>query len=472
MSNSLSAMRPELVREWSDKNLPLTPDKITYGSNKIVWWKAACGHEWQTSVKARSKGENCPICSGARVIEGINDLATLKPELVQEWSEKNEIKPTEVSIGSHKKVVWKCRYGHEWEASIKSRTINSTGCPYCSHNKVLEGFNDLASQMPEIAAEWSEKNYPLLPTMVTPFANRKVWWKCSKGHEWHTLISTRSGGSKCPYCSGQILLKGFNDFATTHAELAEEWSNHNLPLTPDMINEKSRKNVWWKCRECGNEWKSVVYARIKGTVCPVCADRAVLPGYNDLATTDAHLLNEWDYEKNKDITPAAVSRNSMKIVWWKCSLGHSWKAKIYERAIEEKGCPICEQEYRSVFPQLAVSYYAGKKGLQVRLNTDIEIGLPLETYIVNERLAIEAKVLSEEKERLKAYICRKQGIKLLKLPYKANEGEIEYLRKIKKAYQSVHIFIASDDEKDAAIIKKRFKEWRNPIYSRRKNAEH
>ena len=75
MNNSLASMRPELVREWSDKNLPLTPDKITYGSNKIVWWKAACGHEWQTSVKARSKGENCPICSGARVIEGINDLA-------------------------------------------------------------------------------------------------------------------------------------------------------------------------------------------------------------------------------------------------------------------------------------------------------------------------------------------------------------------------------------------------------------
>lgn len=464
MNNNLAAMCPELVREWSDKNLPLTPDKITYGSNKIVWWKAACGHEWQTSVKARSKGENCPICSGARVIEGINDLATLRPELVQEWSKKNRIKPTEVSIGSHKKVMWKCRHGHEWEASVKSRTINGTGCPYCSHNKVLEGFNDLASQMSEVAAEWSEKNYPLLPTMVTPFANKKVWWKCSKGHEWHTLISTRSGGSKCPYCSGIILLKGFNDFATRQPQLAEEWSDRNLPLTPDMVNEKSRKNVWWKCRECGNEWKSVVYARIKGTVCPVCADRAVLPCYNDLATTDAHLLNEWNYEKNKDITPAAVSRNSMKSVWWKCSLGHSWKAKIYERIVEEKGCPVCEQEYRSVFLQLAISYYAGKKGLQVRLNTDIEIGLPLETYIVNERLAIESKVLSEEKERLKAYICRKQGIKLLKLPHKANEGEIEYIRKIKKAYQSVHIFIVSDDEKDAAIIRKRFQEWRKQIY--------
>ena len=347
MSNSLAAMRPALVREWSDKNLPLTPDKITYGSNKIVWWKAACGHEWQTSVKARSNGENCPICSGARVIAGINDLATLKPELAQEWSDKNEIKPTEVSIGSHKKMIWKCRLGHEWEASVKSRTVNGTGCPYCSHNKVLEGFNDLASQMPEVAAEWSEKNYPLLPTMVTPFANKKVWWKCSKGHEWYTLISTRSGGSKCPYCRGIILLKGFNDFETTQPQLAEEWSDRNLPLTPDMINEKSRKNVWWKCRECGNEWKSVVYARIKGTVCPVCADRAVLPGYNDLATTDAHLLDEWDYEKNKDITPAAVSRNSMKNVWWKCSLGHSWRAKIYERTVGEKGCPVCEQEVKA-----------------------------------------------------------------------------------------------------------------------------
>lgn len=439
MNNSLSAVHPELIVEWSDRNLPLTPDSVTFGSNKKVWWKGACGHEWQTSVKARSKGENCPICSGARVIEGINDLATLKPELAQEWSEKNEIKPTEVSIGSHKKVMWKCRHGHEWGASVKSRTINGTGCPYCSHNKVLEGFNDLASQMPEVAAEWSEKNYPLLPTMVTPFANKKVWWRCSKGHEWHTLISTRSGGSKCPYCSGIILLKGFNDFATRQPQLAQEWSDRNLPLTPDMVNEKSRKNVWWKCRECGNEWKSVVYARIKGTVCPVCADRAVLPGYNDLATTDAHLLDEWDYERNKDITPTAVSRNSMKSVWWKCSLGHSWRAKIYECTVEEKGCPVCEQEYRSVFPQLAVSYYAGKKGLQVRLNTDIEIGLPLETYIVNERLAIEAKVLSEEKERLKAYICRKQGIKLLKLPYNADEGEIEYIRKIKKAYQSVHM---------------------------------
>ena len=208
MNNSLAEVHPELVSEWSEKNLTLTPDDITFGSNKKVWWRGACGHEWQASVKARSNGEKCPICSGARVIAGINDLATLEPLLVKQWSKKNKIKPTEVSISSHKKVIWRCEKGHEWEAAVKSRTINRTGCPYCSHNKVLAGFNDLATLLPDIAAEWSDRNYPLLPTQVTVFANRKAWWKCKDcGREWNTLISTRSGGSKCPYCSGYIFLK-------------------------------------------------------------------------------------------------------------------------------------------------------------------------------------------------------------------------------------------------------------------------
>ena len=92
MNNSLAEVHPELVSEWSEKNLTLTPDDITFGSNKIVWWRGAYGHEWQASVKARSNGEKCPICSGARVIAGINDLATLEPLLVKQWSKKNKIK--------------------------------------------------------------------------------------------------------------------------------------------------------------------------------------------------------------------------------------------------------------------------------------------------------------------------------------------------------------------------------------------
>ena len=360
MSNSLAAVHPELIVEWSDRNLPLTPDSVTFGSNKKVWWKGACGHEWETSVKARSNGEKCPICSGARVVTGINDLSTLKPELASEWSEKNNIKPTEVSIGSHKKVIWKCKLGHEWTATVKSRTINGTGCPYCSHNKVLAGFNDLATVLPEVAAEWSDRNEKK-STEVTAFANSKAWWKCETcGYEWNTLISTRSYGSKCPCCSGYVLVKGRNDLKTTYPNIVEEWAEQNFPLQPDEVNAKSRKNVWWHCKKCGNEWKSVINSRVKGTVCPVCAERAVLSGYNDLATTDRKLLAEWDYELNK-LKPTEVSRSSAKRAWWKCRYGHSWSMKINERTVLEKGCRECKQEYRSLFPALAISYYAKRK---------------------------------------------------------------------------------------------------------------
>ncbi|WP_243861975.1 zinc-ribbon domain-containing protein, partial [Coprococcus comes] len=80
----------------------------------------------------------------------------------------------------------------------------------------------------------------------------------------------------------QQQLVGFNDLATLLPDIAAEWSEKNLPLKPDEVNAKSRKNVWWRCSKCGNEWKSVINARVKGTVCPVCAEREVLAGYNDL----------------------------------------------------------------------------------------------------------------------------------------------------------------------------------------------
>ena len=132
MNNSLAEVYPELITEWSEKNLPLTPDDITFGSNKKVWRKGTCGHEWQTSVKARSNGEKCPICSGARVIAGINDLATTDSQLLSEWDyEQNKLKPTEVSRTSAKRAWWKCRHGHSWNMKINERTILNKGCRFC-----------------------------------------------------------------------------------------------------------------------------------------------------------------------------------------------------------------------------------------------------------------------------------------------------------------------------------------------------
>ena len=466
MNNSITNIHPDLACEWSDRNLPLKADDVTFGSNKLYWWKGACGHEWQASAKSRSAGEKCPICSGARVIDGINDLQTLKPEIAAEWSDKNfPMLPIMVSVGSHKKVMWRCAKGHEWTASVKSRTINGTGCPYCSHNAVLAGFNDLATVYPHIAAEWSERNYPLTPSMVTACVNRKAWWKCSNGHEWNTLISTRAGGSKCPYCSNKLLLKGFNDFATIHPELATEWSDKNLPLKPDMVNAKSTKKVWWKCSSCGYEWRSLVKSRVKGAVCPVCSERTVFSGYNDLTSTDPDLAMEWDYEKNKELNPHKLSRSSMYSVWWKCPHGHSWKAKVFDRAVDGITCKQCEEEYQSIFPELLITMYAKQNGYGAVLHSDTAIGLPIDVYIPEIQLAIDTvKPTNDEgqcAEKIKQFICGKQNIQYILIPYKSDEEK--FAMEIRKLFRRNHIFLTSDIQKDVDLIRKRFTNWRQVV---------
>ena len=184
--NDLQSKFPKIAEEWDyERNYPLTPNKVAYGSGKKVWWKCKNGHFWKESVNNRTNGRNCPICSGHKVLAGFNDLATLRPDLVKEWNyERNgDLKPDMVTPYSNKKVWWKCKLGHEWEAIIGSRT-KGNGCPFCNNRFVLSGYNDLETLKPDLIKEWNYKrNGDLKPNMIAPYSNRKVWWICEKGHE-------------------------------------------------------------------------------------------------------------------------------------------------------------------------------------------------------------------------------------------------------------------------------------------------
>lgn len=117
MENSLAEVRPDLAQEWSDRNLKLTPDDVSYGSTINVWWKGACGHEWVAPVcnRLRQYGAGCPYCAGRRLLRGFNDLATKFPDVAAEWSEKNlPQKADDVLAFSNQKAWWQGRCGHEW----------------------------------------------------------------------------------------------------------------------------------------------------------------------------------------------------------------------------------------------------------------------------------------------------------------------------------------------------------------------
>ena len=174
----LSVMYPKLCNEWSDKNLPLTPDQFSYSSHDIVWWKGRCGHEWQASINNRTKGTQCPYCSGRKVLKGFNDLETLRPEIAAEWSERNlPLTPSQVMPYSRKKVWWRCKHGHEWQTTVHTRSCGN-GCPICSNKTVIKGLNDYASRYPKLLSEWSDKNLMKLEDVKARDGAKRYWWKC------------------------------------------------------------------------------------------------------------------------------------------------------------------------------------------------------------------------------------------------------------------------------------------------------
>ena len=45
-----------------------------------------------------------------------------------------------------------------------------------------------------------KKNNGLTPADVMPNSDKKVWWKCSQGHEWQAMIGNRHRGNGCTIC--------------------------------------------------------------------------------------------------------------------------------------------------------------------------------------------------------------------------------------------------------------------------------
>ena len=138
---------------------------------------------------------------------GVNDLATLYPEIAEEWhSIKNGcITPRDIRPMSNRKYWWKCsKCGYEWQASGNNRTRLKSGCPACAGRVPRIGSDDLFTVCPHLRTEWDfDLNKGIDPITLPIGSHVKVWWKCSKcGHKWQAEIRRRVKDlSKCPKCA-------------------------------------------------------------------------------------------------------------------------------------------------------------------------------------------------------------------------------------------------------------------------------
>jgi len=328
-----------LMSQWDFKKNQLDPTQLTVGSGKKAWWFCDKGHSWEAMINNRYKGNGCPYCGRQKLLVGFNDLQTCNPSLAKEWNyEKNKFPPSQIISGSSQTVWWICNKRHSWKATIHNR-IAGTGCPYCAGRKVFAGFNDLQTCNPALAKEWDYEKNKLTPSQVTWGSSKPAWWICDKGHSWEAPIASRNRGSGCPYCSGRLLLIGFNDLQTRRPDLIKEWDYEKNELPPSQYMAGANKVVWWKCVR-DHSWEARINDRNRGNGCIYCSGNKVLPGFNDLKTLNPILANEWDYENNS-LTPSQVTLASNKYVWWKCFKGHLWKATVASRSINGNGCSVC-----------------------------------------------------------------------------------------------------------------------------------
>ena len=377
---SLAVLYPEVAVQWHPiKNGDLTPDDIGSNSSSKVWWICKEGHEWQAQVRHRAIGGNgCPYCSGRYPVKGVNDLETIYPELAKEWNQnKNgKITPREVTAHSSKKVWWRCEKGHEWQAAVCHRAKNHSGCPYCSGRYPVKGENDLETLYPDLVKEWNYgKNGSFSPSDCKAGSNKKVWWICSEGHEWQTLVYHRtSRGTGCPYCSGNIVIPGTTDLQTLFPEISCEFDvGKNGGITPVEICAKSGKKIWWLCGK-GHSWQAPVISRTNlGAGCPICAGQRTLPRANDLATLRPDLAAEWHPSKNRNFKPSDCTVSSGRKIWWRCKEGHEWQSVVSARTGKDNcGCPYCYGRYaipgvndlKTVKPELALEWHPTKNRTQ------------------------------------------------------------------------------------------------------------
>ena len=205
-----------------------------------------------------------------------------------------------------------------------------------------------------MASQWDgEKNAGTDPESVSRGSVKKFWWKCDLGHSWEATVLSRTKGSRCPACAGKVALPGVNDLASQCPEAVAFWSPENR-LSPHQVTVKSSAQVWWSCPEPGHTWKARVADMTRRPGCPVCTNRHLVPGVNDLATTHPEHAALWSL--GNPTRAEAVTAGSRSAVRWQCRAGHEWSLSPHEQVKRSRPCVECARPQVGDYPEIAAIF--------------------------------------------------------------------------------------------------------------------
>jgi very-short-patch-repair endonuclease len=257
--NGLTPSGKKKVDCWSKKNKKTQRQVSISNGSPFLFDCDVCNHEFSSIISGiTNKGPItcwCPYCSHHKICTKSDcnhcynkSFASYKgttrsgKKIVDCWSDKNKLKPREVSKSSNKIFWFDCdTCGHEIE-QILGRVSGGGWCPYCinkicdesdcnhCYNKSCAGYKGITSSGKRKIDCWSSKN-KLTPREVSIGNDIKILFDCDKcGHEFESVIgSITRQNTWCPKCYNKTELKLYNWLLQHHnikevkKEYAPKW---------------------------------------------------------------------------------------------------------------------------------------------------------------------------------------------------------------------------------------------------------
>lgn len=339
--NSIETLHPNIAKQFSKKNAPLTAKQLSQGSNRLVWWHCVCGHDWEATPYTRIQaGSGCPACANRTVTES-NSLLTKFPEIAAEWdySKNLGLTPGQVIAGSAVRISWICPLGHSYSASVRKRTgPEKTACPKCS-NQTSRNELRIYSELKVVYPDAENRAKLIGMELDIHIKSIKIGIEYD-GHHFHKSHAARdrAKGKKFEGNGLRLIrirehpLKAIGPFDYIMKERRP--SKHDIDGLLDKIQLASgRPNQlaasYKKKPDFVNNdlWLHLVSA-------------IPLPPTDKSLIQNKKLAKEWNYERNKPLTPENVFARSGVSYWWICKHDHEWEATVDHR-VKGRGCPYC-----------------------------------------------------------------------------------------------------------------------------------
>ncbi len=374
--NDLRTKKPELVKEWDFDNNDIFPEEVTVGSNKKVSWICSiCGNRWKATVNDRAGVEmkGCPICAKQKRVKsfldnwlkpGENDLASQYPELADEWDnvQNTEFSAETVTVGSNYRAWWKCAIcGNTWQAAVHNRVTNKSGCPICARHKstsfpeqsiyyyLSEIYPNTINGYKDIFPAWKMELDVYIPDLKIGIEYDGIYWHS-------TDYAKKKAKEKYQICKSN----GIKLFRVSENDEEGEGTSDIFIFRNELTNSGLDTCIEMLLSLIPHEGKAVSVnverdrAAIMSLYITVLKEKSIAIQYPDVVW-------EWDVEKNKGLTPDMINATSNISYWWKCKLGHSYKAAPSNKLSNGHGCPICSghqllagfNDLQTKYPELA-----------------------------------------------------------------------------------------------------------------------